>query len=275
MARHLSGRPPAKIAVEGQTPVSRRGEPGTGARPIVGYLHARDGVPPRVGRSWDIITAGDGVWLAADNPLLSVRVPVAPCRIAGLAPLGPACVLHRGRVPQDCWDEAVALFRWHAARGDEYLVLVLLDPSGTYRLVAPHQSATPTRVEYAIPEGLGLPLLHLHSHHAMRAYFSGTDDADERGLALYGVVGRLDMATPEVALRAGAYGHWLPLPWSQVFGGECGVFRDLVTDGAAVPITPCADEGGAMRRFARSPSGPSWWHRLTGIARPSRQRPAA
>ncbi|MEJ7735776.1 MAG: hypothetical protein WKG00_42125, partial [Polyangiaceae bacterium] len=96
-------------------------------RPIVGYLHALDGVPPRVGRSWDIITAGDGVWLAADNPALSLRVPVAPCQIRGLAPLGPACALRHGPVPQACWDEAVALCRWHAARGHEFLVLGMLD----------------------------------------------------------------------------------------------------------------------------------------------------
>ena len=88
-----------------------------GGRPIVGYLHARDGVPPRVGRSWDIITAGDGVWLAADNPALALRVPVATCTIRGLAPIGPACELRPGPVPQACWDEAVALCRWHAARG--------------------------------------------------------------------------------------------------------------------------------------------------------------
>ena len=55
-----------------------RGGTSPGGRPIVGYLHATDGVPPRVGRSWDIITAGDGVWLATDNPALALRVPVAP-----------------------------------------------------------------------------------------------------------------------------------------------------------------------------------------------------
>lgn len=246
--------------------------PPPGSRPMVGYLHARDDVPPRLGRAWDIITAGDGVWLATDNPALALRVPVAPCRIRGLAPIGPACALRRGPVPQACWDEAVALFRWHAARGDEYLALVVLDPTGGYRLVVPRQVATPARVAYEVPDGPGLPLLHLHSHHRHRAYFSATDDADERGLALYGVVGRLDTAEPEVALRAGAFGHWLPLPWSRVFSGDPGAFRDLACAGqagldASLGETATVIEGATRRR--ESP-GALWWRRWVGGRRPPR-----
>ncbi len=240
-----------------------------GGRPIVGYLHATDRVPPRVGRSWDIITAGDGVWLAADNPALSLRVPVAPCHIRGLAPLGPACALRHGPVPQACWDEAVTLCRWHAARGREFLVLVMLDERGAYRLVAPWQTPTASRVEYELPDSLGLPVVHLHSHHALRAYFSATDDADERGLALYGVVGRLDTAVPEVALRAGAFGHWLPLPWSRVFAGDRGAFRDLVADAdTARGVRP--DTAGERRVRPHRAFLPAWIHRLA-VARDPRR----
>ena len=242
--------------------------PTPGRRPIVGYLHAHDGVPPRVGRSWDIITAGDGVWLATDNPVLSLRVPIAPCHIQGLAPIGPACELRQGLVPQACWDDAVSLFRWHAARGHESLALVLLDTIGGYRLVAPQQSLTPSRVEYELPDGLGLPLLHLHSHHMMQAYFSATDDADERGLCLYGVVGRLDTAEPEVALRAGAFGHWLPLPWSGVFDGDRGTFRDLVADlpPGATPMSlnrqPSPASADRYQSRRERESWTAWWYRL-------------
>ena len=164
-------------------------------------------------------------------------------------------------MPQACWDEAVALCRWHAARGREFLVLVTLDARGAYRLVAPWQTPTASHVEYALPEGLGLPVLHLHSHHALRAYFSATDDADERGLALYGVVGRLDTAAPEVALRAGAFGHWLPLPWTRVFAGDRGPFRDLVADAANPLGARPGPAASAIGHNRRSP-WPAWLHRL-------------
>ena len=145
----------------------------------------------------------------------------------------------------------------------------MLDERGAYRLVAPWQTPTASRVEYELPDGLGLPMVHLHSHHALRAFFSATDDADERGLALYGVVGRLDTAAPEVALRAGAFGHWLPLPWSRVFAGDRGAFRDLVADmDTARAVRPAAASGG-MSRPNRG-FVPAWLHRLAAARDPRR-----
>ena len=59
-----------------------------------------------------------------------------------------------------------------------------------------------------------------HSHGTSRAFFSKTDDGDELGFRIYGVVGRLDSdRLPELSLRVGVYGHFAPLDWPQVFGG--------------------------------------------------------
>ena len=72
-------------------------------------------------------------------------------------------------------------------------------------------------------------LPHLHAFHRRhrriplprqpQGLFSATDDGDEQGFRVYGVVGRLDTPAPEVALRLGIYGHFAPLHWSQVFDG--------------------------------------------------------
>jgi hypothetical protein len=56
------------------------------------------------------------------------------------------------------------------------------------------------------------------------------DDADEQRLCIYGVIGRLDAERPEVALRVGAYGYYLPLPWESVFAGEKSPYRDRVAE---------------------------------------------
>ena len=58
-----------------------------------------------------------------------------------------------------------------------------------------------------------------HSHGSSRAFFSATDDRDEQGFRIYGVVGRLDALRPELRLRVGVYGHFAPVDWSQVFDG--------------------------------------------------------
>lgn len=49
-----------------------------------------------------------------------------------------------------------------------------------------------------------------------------TDDADEQGFGLFGVLGRLNQGRPEVSLRVGIYGYFFPLPWGAVFDGDGG-----------------------------------------------------
>lgn len=201
-------------------------------RPYVDYLVARNGPPPPTGQIYDYLLAGDGLWLAAENTTLRVRAPVAPAEIRGLPALGGACELRHGRLPAAIWETCVAVARGVAAYRREVLLLVLHGPGG-YRLTIPEdQRAGATRVSYtppvlAVGEAIALAL---HSHHAMPAFFSATDDADERDLGLYAVVGRLLGDRPEVIVRAGAYGHWLPVPWEAVFEGSRGPFRDVAFD---------------------------------------------
>lgn len=204
-------------------------------RPLVDYLVARDGVPARSGLAFDYLLAADGLFVATESDLLVVRLPVARCRLRGdrIASVGAACELRRGRLPRAVWVACLAHAEAAAATGHEVAILVTHRPDGgiggRYRVIRPPQTVTATRAEYDEPD---LPpgetvLLSFHSHHGMRAYFSGTDDADERQLRLYAVVGRLGTARPEVALRVGFNGHWLPLPWESVFVGERGSFRDV------------------------------------------------
>ncbi|HEX5501777.1 MAG TPA: Mov34/MPN/PAD-1 family protein [Thermomicrobiales bacterium] len=203
-------------------------------RPLVAYLIARDGPPPPAGVAYDYVLGGDGLWLAAQHDALAVRAPVARAAVRGLPPLGGACVLTHGPLPAACWDGVVRVARHFARHHLEVLLLATHGPRG-YRLLVPRQRVTATRVYYEPPALAAgeLVVLQIHSHHALAARFSAVDDRDEQGLGLYGVVGRLDGATPEVALRAGAYGAWLPVRWDAVFQGEIGPFRDLVAAACA------------------------------------------
>jgi PRTRC genetic system protein A len=222
--------------------------PGTApALPLVDYLVARAGAPALRGLAYDYVLAGDGLWLAATNAALSVRVPVAHCTVRGLPPLGGACILRHGRIPNWIWVACTAIARLWATMGVEILLLVTCNAAGHYALVVPEQAASAARVRYTPPP---LPadtivVLALHSHHTLPAYFSRTDDGDEQGLALYAVIGRLDTARPEVAVRAGAYGAWLAVPWTDIFEGERGVFRDVQFDPPAAAETEQASTLGA------------------------------
>lgn len=195
---------------------------------IVDYLVARAGCPPRSGVAYDYDIAGDGLFVVADNALLAVRVPIAPCLVRGLPSLGPMLQLHHGRLAHRLWEDVVDVAYLFAASGQEVLLAVTWDGSG-YELVTPVQVVDPLQVHY---RPLSNVILEIHSHHHYSACFSEVDDADEQRLCLYGVVGHLDCNQPEVALRVGAYGYFMPVPWEAVFAGDRGTFRDIQFDPA-------------------------------------------
>jgi PRTRC genetic system protein A len=196
-------------------------------RPPVDYLVARDGLPPRSGVGFDYVLGGDGLFAVVRSAHLELRVPVAPCRVRGLPPVHAACTLVQGRIPAALWGDLVRAARVRAMAGQEVPLVVAWEPATGYRVLRPPQVVGADRVLYRPTPG---SVLELHSHHRMAAYFSRTDDADEQGLGLYAVVGRLDADRPEVVLRAGCYGHFLPLPWESVFDGERAPFRDAQFD---------------------------------------------
>jgi hypothetical protein len=191
---------------------------------MVEYQIARDGVPFRKGMAFDYLLAGDGVYLLASNDALEVRVPIASCSVRGLPPAYPACSLRHGRLPQWSWDGIVWAAHVGYMRGREVLLSVTFDPGIGYRLTVPPQVAGPECVVY---RPAAAAVLEIHSHQSHPAVFSPTDDRDEQGLRLYGVIGRLGAERPEVALRVGAYGHYLPVAWETVFDGDRRPVRDV------------------------------------------------
>ena len=195
--------------------------------PLVDYMIAREGLPARQGLAYDYVLAGDGLYLVAENRYLEVRVPVANAQVRGLPPIYPCCTLRAGRLPRDLWDGIVDAARLWSLYGREVLLAATFEEPSGYRLLLPEQVVGPENVFYRPPSPV---VLQIHSHRHYPARFSLTDDADEQGLCLYGVLGRLDSDHPEVALRVGAYGHFLPVPWDFVFAGDLGAFRDANFD---------------------------------------------
>lgn len=194
--------------------------------PLVDYQIARDGPPAPSGLAYDYVLGGDGLYVTARNAYLDVRVPVAGAMVRGLPQLYPFFSLRSGRLPKCLWARIVAAACAWGLAGHEVLLAVTHDDTG-YRVVQPWQVTGRTSVYYRPLDGV---VLELHSHHRFPARFSPTDDADEQALRVYGVVGRLGTARPEVALRVGVFGYFLPLPWEAVFEGDRGGVRDAQFD---------------------------------------------
>ena len=75
------------------------------------------------------------------------------------------------------------------------------------------QEGSSSRVRY---QPLPNTVIDLHSHGAMGAGFSQTDDEDEQGLRIYGVVGRFDQDALQMSLRVGAYAYFAPVLWPEL-----------------------------------------------------------
>lgn len=179
----------------------------------VGYLvKYPDGLSGERGLYYNYIMASNGLFIEAESPIIAACIPVAECEVRGLAPMEMKVTLTYGSIPQRFWDLALDTFL--ADPDNEHYVAVTAVAG--YHLYIPVQDRSGAGVTYEVGENV---VLDLHSHGCMRAFFSSQDNEDEKGLKLYGVVGKLN-ATPVVKLRVGVYGYFKTLAWGDLFDGS-------------------------------------------------------
>jgi PRTRC genetic system protein A len=220
---------------------------------MVGYLvNYPNGISGEKGIYYNYILAANGLFIEAANPMLAARIPVAGCEVKGLAPIKTKFALTYGSIPQYLFDLALDTFL--AVPDREHYVAVTA--SAGYHLYVPVQDKGDASVVYEVGDCV---VLDIHSHGHMRASFSSQDNADEVGLKLYAVVGRLH-ATPVVKLRVGVYGYFHSLAWRDVFDGclvgaaefedeEVKIEGDL--HGIAAPDVPELQHLGSWLRWDR------------------------
>ena len=163
------------------------------------------------GVGYDYVFGSGGVYVQSENSHLTARILVAPCNVRGLAPVSEKLALAHGPIPAHVFELGLG---WMLAAPDTERFFAVRWDGDAYRLVVPPQEGTGSSLSYEPPAGV-VAEFHSHGHH--RAFFSATDDRDEQGFRVYGVVGRLHDPLPELALRVGIYGHFAPLKWPQVF----------------------------------------------------------
>ena len=178
-----------------------------------------------------------GVYVQSESAHLVARVLVAACTVRGLAPVAKKLQLTHGPIPAHLFDLGL---RWFQEAPDTERFFAVRWDGGAYRLVVPPQAGTATRLAYQPPAGV---VAEFHSHGSLSAFFSATDDRDEQGFRIYGVVGRLDTPQSELSLRVGVYGQFAPLDWSQVFDGPNPGLR-LLNGEPGVTTTPITLQGG-------------------------------
>ena len=180
----------------------------------VGYLvNHPAGLAGSQGIGFDYVLGAGGLYVQSESAHLTARVPVAPAEVRGLAPVTEKLALTHGPIPAHVFELGLG---WMLAAPDTERFFAVRWDGGAYRLVVPPQEGTSASLTYQPPSGV---IAEFHSHGRHSAFFSATDDRDEQGFRVYGVVGRLDCPTPELTLRVGIYGHFAALHWRHVFDG--------------------------------------------------------
>jgi PRTRC genetic system protein A len=199
-------------------------------------------LPPYDALAYQYTLAANGVFLQAKTHFWHVLMPLAGCQVRGLQPLWPHFQLNVPLLPAALLNDVLPDAR-HASRSEDNRQLNealywFHHPGhcrGQIRVTRPSQQATPTRVRHAGAAPADV-ILEMHSHGSLPAFWSPTDNQDEQGALLYGVIGRLDSDRPEIQLRLGVYGYHFPLPLTALFD-DVSCLHDLYKESSHAPKT--------------------------------------
>jgi PRTRC genetic system protein A len=200
-------------------------------RPIVDYIVAREGeeLPPVQAQLYEYVLAGNGVFVRGEREGLEAMVPIAFCQpVKGLRDVEPYCILKYPRCPAGALDIILRVAR-DACQEKPTEVLFYMQWDGyQWQLHVPVQDGSEGHVK-TLDDGadskFAASLVDIHSHHNLEAYFSSTDNKEEQGFRLYGVLGNI-FERPTLRLRVGIYGHFMAVPADALFEGDTASVGD-------------------------------------------------
>jgi len=187
------------------------------------HILRNDELPAYDAIGYQYIMAGNGLFIRTETRFFTACIPAKKSIVRGLPLLTESFHLRVPKLPESLLTAVFTDARL-ARRSDGGLNEVLYQfhhDGQTVRLKKPPQQATSISVTSDnsgdIDENI---LCDLHSHGNMDAFWSETDDMDERNGRLYAVVGKVDSDKPEMRLRVGIYGYWMSLPVTALFADD-------------------------------------------------------
>lgn len=169
------------------------------------------------------VLQGNGFWERRTNRVGTFTSHIHRFKVPGLnSNLKETWELNVPRIPAKILVQIVSFFRKiHRTYNSEVFVQVFYDfETGEYFPHVPKQTVSGASVhyvnEFAHDSNKSL-VFEIHSHNTMSAFFSGTDDADEKSDRFYGVVGRLDQYFPEMKLRLSVGGRFQEVDVDELF----------------------------------------------------------
>lgn len=182
--------------------------------------------PEKTGKVYDIITAGNGVFVRATRPEFDVLLQHVPGEIRGLETLTPYIDIRLPRIPSQllaqAFEYANSVADNKGARVESLFYFRYDEIRSEWSMTIPAQEAAPGWVK-PLDTSAGSPFaeaqVELHSHHdlSLGARFSERDNLDESTrIRLFAVIGHTS-TSPEIRLRVGIFGHFWEIPADRLF----------------------------------------------------------
>lgn len=170
-------------------------------------------IPGRDGRVYELQRMEQGEFIAPKNNILDFQEIRA-----GFTPALPP-------IPLSLIGRVIDFFRALMEDGEKYEALALIywdKLNRQYLTYIPKQVVTQDRIEADLrdcpydDENRYIRYADIHSHNSMDAYFSPTDDLDEKGTGLYLVAGHLEKFFPDIEARIACGGSFVPIDAGKV-----------------------------------------------------------
>jgi PRTRC genetic system protein A len=145
-----------------------------------------------------------------------------------------------------------------------------------YVVHVPEQTVSKASVNYDATENLSVKnpdryilVFEIHSHNTMNAFWSGTDDSDEKETRFYGVLGNLDKDEIGEKFRTNILGKYVDLTKEHIFDFSNKIDKSLVLNFLSNINESLVDTKAIMEILTNKPSPtyPKMW--LENIKKPS------
>lgn len=183
----------------------------------------------KLDKLYNHIFQGDGDYLIVNNRIGNFIVKMNEAKRPGLPEefKGSKLELKVPKIPQEIYYQILAFFRDIAdTMGNaEAFIQVYYDVKDRqYVCHVPEQEVAGASVSYDATENLNnkdreryISVFEIHSHNTMGAFWSGTDDADEKETKFYGVFGKIKDETIEEKFRFMVMGKQVDLKKEHIF----------------------------------------------------------
>ena len=177
-------------------------------------------VPSEDGKVFEVRNNKIGTFIAPTERVTAFRKVKA-----GFTPALP-------KIPYKMWSEVISFFKSYVNEDGAVEALAYIYWSfehERYYVVIPKQTVTKDSVDSFLPdvdENELLLVAEMHSHNTMPAFFSFTDDKDEKATRVYIVVGRMDKVFPDIKARISCGGKFVKINPAVIMEGYDGEYPE-------------------------------------------------